>query len=316
MAKLHDSPTDPLYCNTDGGNGATYQMQIPSGATESPPFGSTTGFFDGHMGILDANGSTLWEFYGAAKQSDGSFKASRLFKNRIKGDGWSGFRCYHASRASGASALGGLVRAGELTNGIKHALAITVGAAQMNRYGGSGKGYKWPAIMTDADQSEWGTTGNVYYGTLLAIPASVNLDAIQWNTVQGKNIAKALQLYGAYVVDGMSGGPKAVFKMEYSARAEMPSQSSGTPFKLDLIQARRLLRVIGNNGSNSVGGGGTPLAPLAPSFTSTSSSGRHDGRVVASVSRSPQSEANMPLLVVTVALLPARRLWGAIGRSP
>jgi hypothetical protein len=259
-------PNNPNFCNSIIQKGATYQIRIPNHAVPPPPTHGVPGTSDALLAIVDPDGEHVWELNGSQKLADGNWRAHQLIKNQLKTDGWSGYKCKHSASASGAYLLGGAIRVGELQNGIKHALRAVIGGNIPNKNGPGGKSWVWPATLSDGPQS-YATTGNVFIGSLLAIPASVDLDALTWATVEGKNVAKAMQQYGIYDVDSTTFGPKVVIKGDLSMSGEVPAGAAGQPFLDDLIQARNFLKVVSNNGPNSIGGGGTPCCPLAPPFT-------------------------------------------------
>jgi hypothetical protein len=79
-------------------------------------------------------------------------------------------------------------------------------------------------------------------------------------------IARTLQDYGAYIVD--SGGCNFQLFAEPKAQnevAQIKAESSWQSY-CSLRKSVSLLRIVTNNGPQSVGGGGKPRAPLAPAF--------------------------------------------------
>jgi hypothetical protein len=312
------NPQDPNFGQVIRGP-VSFQIRIPDGAIPSGPW-TQPYTNDAVMLVLDPDGHTLHEFYGARKAANGvDWKAYDFYRYDIRLDGYGrspyGYtmpdgdtRVKHTARASGLQMIGGIVRPGELRNGIKHALAAAVTPQQLNRNGPGGRTFIWPASGSDdPDAAGYATVGNVYMGSLLAIPPSVNLDTLPFQTIEGKNIARAMQQYGVYISD--TAGGQMVLTVEYAAAAELPAQGSyanPTPFAQDLRLAAKYLKVVSNNGPNSIGGGGTPLVPLAPSLDQTSSQGNRDGGLYAS---NPQStpQYSMSLLVSAIALLPMVR---------
>ncbi|HKX19316.1 MAG TPA: hypothetical protein VJT33_15000 [bacterium] len=180
--------------------------------------------------------------------------------------------------------LGGLIRSGELAAGIRHALAMATNSLYLS------PGFVWPDSSTSTVNR--GSGGNFTMGSLLAIPASVNLGSLGLQTSQGMNIAKAFQWYGGYVRDvGNANG--IVLYMDYTARNELPTSSA---FSNDLTIIARQLQVITNSNHNGGapqggykldGGDGTLLAPLAPMFGSTWGGG--NGRSSYYIPRFPRS---------------------------
>jgi hypothetical protein len=113
-------------------------------------------------------------------------------------------------------------------------------------------------------------------GLLLEIPASVNINALGLETTPGRMLAWTLQNYGAYVADDSA---RSVFSIEteYSPSGNVATQfqqtwgfpfqapaGSGTPWSHDINVILANLNVVANNAPASIGGGGTPLQPLAP----------------------------------------------------
>ena len=202
-----------------------------------------------------------------------------------------------AHGGSSLSTLGGTIRLGELRPGtqMRHALKINVYSAQDLGLctGNFNACFTWPAATADGyaanSGSGYGSATNntntaMKMGALLAIPASVNINNIGLQSVPGKMLAWTLQNYGAYIVDSR-GGPGFDFSIEDGAagsKADEFQADYGYPFDgrlgyetLGTAQAQwvsdiRLiidyLRVVSNNSPTSVGGGGTPLQPLAPAF--------------------------------------------------
>ncbi|MCF6326272.1 MAG: hypothetical protein L3J21_03145 [Devosiaceae bacterium] len=125
----------------------------------------------------------------------------RVHNIDLKGDGLFG------TLGSGLPALGGLIRAGEINNGINHSIAIAMGSSRFSKT----NHFVAPAWRADGFSSSifngyLGTNPRYTMGTLLAIPYSINIDAIEWNTPQGYILAKSSQQYGWIIVDSGDGG--------------------------------------------------------------------------------------------------------------
>ncbi len=177
---------------------------------------------------------------------------------------------------SGLSSFGGAIRLGELVPGgsIRHALAIDLnGATDLFP-----QGYRWPAIRHDAcaPGCYGGTVPALRMGALLALPTSMSIGSLGLETEPGRMLAWTLQNYGAYVVDdaarsvfavcteeGPSGSMVAQFQQAWGFPFEAPA-GTGTPWSHDISAIFSHLAVVANNGPSSIGGGGTPLQPLAP----------------------------------------------------
>lgn len=237
------SNNDPLVNVFDANTGNLYgQFRIPSGAIASDGL-------DGHMNVINPEKTKVLSLYAAERRADGSFESWTPEQNDLRGDGLTGGR-----RAYGGSQLAGLIREGELENGIFHVLATTANRLEMNM---NPSPFIWPATMADDGwETTYGTIGNVHMGTLVAIPKSVNIDSLGFSP-QKTIIAKALQDYGAYIVDADS---------DSTLFAE-PSYAFRTPADWNAgAGVMELLQVVINNSPTSVGGGGTPLARTAPPF--------------------------------------------------
>jgi hypothetical protein len=259
---------DPRYFVTQKyGNGEW--VHIPANAT--PAKGS-----DAHLHIVQPDGRTIIEMWTAQKTSAGWY-AGRLEVVDLYG---SGIGPDNGTRAYGGSAIGGLIRKWEVdptdpnyTDGvIRHALAIAVpsamlkytdGASGYDAAGyGTARGYVWPA--TEQDYNSPGTYyGAVPMGAFVAIPQSVNLDALGLSP-QTRAIAQALKDYGGYITD-RTGGSTFSFYAEPTVPAGWVSAVTGPSWSAKELDAvRQQLRVVTNNGPTSVGGGGTPVVAPAP----------------------------------------------------
>lgn len=207
----------------------------------------------------------------------------------ILGDGALG-----AHGGSGLSSFGGNIRLGELDPNnkapIQHALKLELWGARhyfglyplqnATAYNGGRTQYVWPATGSDDNTAPPhghynGTNPHLCPGALLALPASAQLTL---KTEPARRIAQAFRDYGGYLVDSSSGyADKVSLVMESGVDDELkkwynmsmafpygcnPNQSA-TLFE-DLLHVLQSLEIVINNGPNSVGGGGTPRAPLAP----------------------------------------------------
>ena len=173
----------------------------------------------------------------------------------LYGDGRYG--CHGGSALSG---VGGSLRPGELSgpDPIRHALKFNVYAKRFLSC--TNNGYRWPAYRADAymDCSSYG--GNVpamRMGSLLALLPSVNCDTVV-SSRQARKLCVAFQDYGAYVVDDTYWDVHAI------ALDENAEFGDGGSFDSDMQRLFQMLQVVDNNSPSSIGGGGTPRAPLAP----------------------------------------------------
>jgi hypothetical protein len=221
-------------------DGAT-DYRIPRDA--SPAAGA-----DAHLHVLDPDGQTLHEAFEMSRETGDERTAFKYAAVDIRGSGI-GDDGNEGTRAYGGSAIGGLIRTWDLEAGvIRHALALTLTNDQLR------SGFVWPATSQDTGGPTY--AGNVPMGSLVAIPAAVDLDRLDLSC-GGRMLARALQDYGAYVVD--RGGAFALY-----AEPTAEGTSEIDDMRGDLPALRALLRGVVNSSSGSVGGGGTPRQPPAP----------------------------------------------------
>jgi hypothetical protein len=161
-------------------------MPIPASA--QPSVGS-----DGALVVLDPVTGTTGEYWQAARSGPG-WVASWGAVNALNGSGWGG-----SSTGAGASRLAGVVRVDEIRAGrIDHALVLqsdTVCASVVRA----------PALKTDGDSVR---TDCLPEGARLQLDPSLNLTTLGLSPAE-LTVAKAMQVYGAYVID-RGGAPLSV----------------------------------------------------------------------------------------------------------
>jgi hypothetical protein len=191
-----------------------------------------------------------------------------------------------AHGGSGLSAIGGTVRLGELRpgqTGPEHVLKLELFASE--NYYNDGKQadcYRWPAtgcdgyFDTSGNSLEYGGTNPALRpGSLLALPVSVTIASLGLQTEPAKELAWTLQNYGAYLVDDtawsayaicVENGANGAFESQFQADWGFAVGTGGTTgaFAQDIEKLVSELSVVDDNTATSVGGGGTPLQPLAP----------------------------------------------------
>jgi hypothetical protein len=224
-------------------------ITLPSNAV---PLDQVDGNPDGVITIVQPDGTVL-EAAGAVRTDAGLVAASGSVWDP-KSD------CTFAQngvRASMIPAMVGVIRAGELTNGvIPHALT---GAATDALLGA--------AAVQPAGGFSPNSTGNkaLYFGSLLAIPANINLYQLHLSP-QGLIIAKALQDYGFYVVDrgnqGGNNGTPAITLQYEAGTSDANAWFSGPSASSDLTTIAALLAVVSNNNAQVGTTGRAPIAPL------------------------------------------------------
>lgn len=231
--------TDPLVTVTVGGSTFTYR--IPAAAV--PALGS-----DAHLHVIQPDKRYVFEAWMFAWTGPTTATSSYVVRVDMLGTGFAG-----GVRAYGGAAIGGLIRSAELDAGsIPHVVAIALGAGQLK------SGFVYPATSQDGDHAT-SYTGQVPMGRLVGIPPSTDVTTLGL-TADGLVLARALQDYGAYVVDRAS---NFVFFAE-------PGSSSTrlAALRTDLAVLRGALRVITNNAKATPGGNGTRRRPFAaPVFT-------------------------------------------------
>jgi ferric-dicitrate binding protein FerR (iron transport regulator) len=115
-------------------------------------------------------GMRVTELRGADRLPSGELTAKEVRTSRLDGPGTAGLA------ESGVSALGGVIRYGELTRGIPHALAASVRKDALG--------------------------GNLRLGTRLALPPSLDVTRLGTGNVDpGVKLAHALQDYGVFITD-------------------------------------------------------------------------------------------------------------------
>ncbi len=191
---------------------------------------------------------------------------------------------YGSHGGSSLSAIGGSIRLGEFRPGIpvRHAVKIDVDTpVVLARCSTASDCFRWPAFNADAGASgSYGTQNTnpvpgMKMGALLAIPTSTNINNLGLESVPGQMLAWTLQNYGAYIVDS-TGGPGFVISAETGPNGSLRDQfradfglnleqrvNDNTPWSRDMQRLVQALYLVANNGPTSIGGGGTPLQPLA-----------------------------------------------------
>jgi hypothetical protein len=235
------SGDDPVATVTLPNGRPPVQLRIPGWAR--PAQGG-----DGHLHVVEPGGRYVDETF-KLKGANPSWTAGHHARIDLHGPGVG----TDGTRAYGGSAIAGLIRTWELEAGtIRHALALAVPTDQLRA------GPVWPATREDRHGAR-SYRGGLPMGAFAAIPPDVDVEALGLSP-EGLVVARALQRYGAYVVDAAAGS--FVLYAEPGAPAEAISR-----LRADVGRLRGHLRVVANNGPKSVNGGGAPRsAPPAPPF--------------------------------------------------
>jgi hypothetical protein len=224
-------------------------------------------------GVLLSDGRTIREFQYAARCSgtgDLHVGATRCTLD-IYG---SGMGCFAAHGGSGLSGVGGSLRVWEVQGSgpIRHVLKLTLPSHVLS---GCEEGHRWPARTADTgydNPQSWqyyaGANCGLRMGSLLAIPPGVNCQTLVTATL-ARRICVALQDYGAYVVDVHPSWNTTCQCPRTDWRPMTINGEIGTAAPVGAVGSQVLtlfenLHVVTNNGESSVGGGGSPRAPLPP----------------------------------------------------
>ena len=176
--------------------------------------------------------------------------------------------------ASSMSGLGGTIRLGELIGEepIRHAIKINPWGAHLY-FGPDRPGFRWPATSADnyandpSHKNQYvGQNPELVMGSLLAVPTDITAQELGLLTEPGRKILFVLQHYGAYITED-AGWDVFDFIIQEGVEQEF-EQAYGFSMKSDIweteiLKIAEVLQVIANNGPQRVGGGGTPLQPLA-----------------------------------------------------
>ncbi|MET4430134.1 cell division septation protein DedD [Mycolicibacterium sp. 624] len=175
-----------------------FQVPIPTGAKPSP--GS-----DGAMVVVDEAAQRTYEFW-QGRLVGGTWTAGWGAVHNLAGSGWGGTG---AGTASGASRLGGVIRIAEIAAGeIPHALALQTDNACRTDF-------RPPAIKTDGDSDR---ADCIPEGARVRLDPAVDLEALNL-TPAVRAVGRALQTYGAFIVD-KGGAPLSIsFEMNPGATA-------------------------------------------------------------------------------------------------
>lgn len=178
------TPKHPVECTGPSSWGIcpleTRPVPIPRGAT--PNSGS-----DGVMTVMNLSNGTVSEYWQADRSASGQWTTSWGAKNSMSGSGWGG-----SSTGAGASRIGGVVRVAEIESGvIDHALVMQSDNVCRDVY-------RAPALKTDGDSSR---SDCIPEGARLQLDPDIDVAAIEGITPGELAVARALQTYGAYLID-------------------------------------------------------------------------------------------------------------------
>lgn len=193
---VFSQPSDPIVDVTVPGSwgwsAGVVQLRIPAGVTGSP---------DANGALVVVDGTTAYDFFVFNRASDTSATAqARGQSDIVTGSGWGspspsqGAGTYGA----GSNGLAGLVMGHELTEGLRHALAVGMTGQVL------AQGFVPPAIAGDGAGG-----GSIPEGSRLGIPPDIARPA--GLSPQGNSLWEALQTYGGWVVQQEGGSAPGVF---------------------------------------------------------------------------------------------------------
>jgi hypothetical protein len=238
--------TDPLAVFACGDN--TYPLEpspvtlnLTAGATPAPPVGGG----DHHIIIYSPDGNTIYHLFGATNDGNGTWTCMQSMEESVYGMAWHGYLW-----------AAGVIRAAELTNRlIPHTLRYALPTTMYSHGDTWISGLQWPA--TNADFSSVSSyIGTIKYGSLIGIPASVNINTLGLSA-DGLVLARCLQDYGATSRD--SGGSGLLLYAEEAAEG----MSQLNNMRNDLNKIIPHLQIIRNDSPTAWKGGGTLRQPLA-----------------------------------------------------
>ena len=287
------TPTEPstdVYTNTADWNNTLsrcpvegvliWSAPIPAAFVVPDPVDATP---NSGLAVLLADGRTIKQTQPFARCTAGQPGTSHYTfpDNDLFGDGITG-----AHGGSGLSAIGGTLRLGELRPNQPpphHVLKLEL-YAHRDYYndGVTADCSRWPAVGCDGYFNDptsslvyGGNNPHVRPGSLLALPTSVSVSSLGLTTAPAQQLAWTLQNYGAYLVDDTAWaataicteqGPNGNFTDQFQSDWGYTIDTNGTTgaFAVDMAKVIAALNVVDNNSATSIGGGGTPLQPLAP----------------------------------------------------
>ncbi|UWU73924.1 hypothetical protein N2603_28125 [Bradyrhizobium huanghuaihaiense] len=233
-----------------GWPGGTVSVHAPAGGTG----GIGT---DGPVVIIDGDiAYNFWQFHRTSTTTATAVAYGEA--NVVTGTGWGGSGKGAGITAAGSSELGGLlVQAQTDTGTINHALQLAVEGSLLK------SGYVSPAIATDGSSS----SGIMQEGQLLAIAPGTPMPS--GLSTLGQEVFRALQQYGAYVID--DGGTQTAIRTQANAydAATMDALRRDMNTMLPMLKA-----VSGGTPTTSPTTPTTPTAPVnvAPTVTQASAS--------------------------------------------
>ena len=156
----------------------------------------------------------------------------------------------------------GLIRAQEVLSGaINHMLMVGLPESAVRTIPTQFTGLAWPAAEADYN-GPGGYTGNIQYGATIGIPRTVNLASLGL-TQGGLILAICLQNYGGTVQ--ITGGSGILLYHEGTILSDsMLFNGMIYDWYSNPRHIISFLRIMRNQGPNSINGGGAPIVPTLP----------------------------------------------------
>lgn len=195
-----DTPRVSVACTMDWGTCPFDGVGVPIPDGARPHSGS-----DGAMVVVDPASRQVFEFWQAAPRGGGQWTTSWGAINSLDGSGWGG-----NSTAAGASRLAGVIQIDEIAAGsIPHALAIQSDSTCAGTF-------RPPALKTDGHSTR---PDCIPEGARIRLDPAVDVNALKVSPA-ARAVARALQTYGAFIVDS-GGAPMSVsFQLDPSAKGD------------------------------------------------------------------------------------------------
>ena len=214
-----------------------------------------------NFAVVSEDGKTIYDIVGGRRNGN-DIIARRLVVADLTGSGMPGE--YNAPTSTGFSDYAGSLCADDFNGPINRALGAVFHRSILARTP-EGTAHVWPATRSPGGMaSQVSPTGNLHVGTLLAIPLDVDLATIGvGNSGAAYEIAKAFQNFGLYLKKPHGGSPDGP---QLGMCGDLRAANLPRDFPAQLAKVASYLKVVENNGPNSVGGGGTPGQPSAPEF--------------------------------------------------
>jgi hypothetical protein len=250
---FYGKASDPIRTVTCTDNLQVVPVQsihVPVGAAPSPDS-------DHHMNFFDATQPTKMWSYNGCVASTGGWTCNLGQVDNICGTGVDVDQGTFGYNFGIGTMMLWELNAGVIRHSLRYSVSVDIAASPSSQPGTWDQGIPWPNTHEDYNGPVT-YTGDLIAGSTIGIPHGVTLPAL---SAGGAMLVKALQDYGAIMRD--TGGTNAViFYAEQSAEG-IPAIAQ---MRADMPLIVPLLRVMRNQGPNSINGGGTPVASGPPSL--------------------------------------------------